>query len=286
MRRRLWLIGGTQESRQLVAQILAHVKRRGEHPLGKDAPGLLVTVTTCAARALYPETDAITLRVGPLTVSQAADLIASERIGAVLDASHPFATEISAHAIALAQRFDLPYLRYERPTVAASAEIAWQDAAGRAGNLQLPDFASLVAGGYLQGERTLLTVGYRNLSQVQPWQSQGTLYARILPSASALAAAIAAGFTADRLIALRPPVSPALEKALWQQWRITQVVTKASGQPGGEDHKLQVAAELKVRLIRISRPPVVYPVQTVCLQEAVQFGLDFLQASEEHLAMG
>ncbi|HEY9888120.1 MAG TPA: hypothetical protein V6D02_06945, partial [Candidatus Obscuribacterales bacterium] len=30
------------------------------------------------------------------------------------------------------------------------------------------------------------------------------------------------------------PISPELERALWQQWQLTQVITKASGHPGGE----------------------------------------------------
>ena len=36
----------------------------------------------------------------------------------------------------------------------------------------------------------------------------------------------------DRIIAIRPPISRELEQALWQQWRISLVVTKASGQSG------------------------------------------------------
>ena len=87
----------------------------------------------------------------------------------------------------------------------------------------------------------------------------------------ALEAAIAAGFAADRLIALRPPISPDLEKALWQQWRITRVVAKASGQPGGELTKRQIAAELGVQLILIQRPTLAYPQQTADLQAVVQF---------------
>jgi precorrin-6A/cobalt-precorrin-6A reductase len=85
------------------------------------------------------------------------------------------------------------------------------------------------------GERTLLTLGYRQLRPFAPWQSQACLFARILPSLPALDGALAAGFTPERLIALRPPISAELETALWQQWQITQVITKASGPAGGED---------------------------------------------------
>ncbi|MEO1300350.1 MAG: precorrin-6A/cobalt-precorrin-6A reductase [Cyanobacteria bacterium J06636_16] len=131
----------------------------------------------------------------------------------------------------------------------------------------------MFSGGYLPRERTLLTLGYRWLADFASWQSQGTLFARILPSQTALAAALAAGFSSERIIALRPPISNSLERALWQQWHITQVVTKASGKAGGEDQKQAIAAELGIRLIRISRPVITYPAQTNCLETAVQFGL-------------
>ncbi|MDA0867399.1 MAG: precorrin-6A/cobalt-precorrin-6A reductase, partial [Cyanobacteria bacterium] len=95
-----------------------------------------------------------------------------------------------------------------------------------------------------------------------------------LPMAEAVTAAIAAGFTRQRLIALHPPVTPALEKALWQQWEISQVITKASGAPGGEATKYEIAAQLGVRLLVIDRPPIAYPRQTHCLTTAIAFAWD------------
>jgi precorrin-6A/cobalt-precorrin-6A reductase len=114
-------------------------------------------------------------------------------------------------------------------------------------------------------------MGYKSLHWFQPWHDRATLFARILPSAIALGAALQAGFTSERLIALRPPISAELERALWQQWQISMVVTKASGVAGGEDIKRQVAAELGVQLVIIDRPPVPYPQQTSDLQTALTF---------------
>jgi precorrin-6A/cobalt-precorrin-6A reductase len=101
------------------------------------------------------------------------------------------------------------------------------------------------------------------------------LFARILPSPTALEAVLAAGFTPDRIIALRPPITAELEVALWRQWQITQVITKASGQAGGEDRKQAIAAKLGVRLIRIARPAIAYPKQTDSLDTAIEFALRY-----------
>ena len=87
----------------------------------------------------------------------------------------------------------------------------------------------------------------------------------------ALAAAFEAGFTSDRLIALRPPVSVALERSLWQQWGITKVIAKCSGRAGGELTKRSVAAELRIPLWLIQRPSLVYPKQTDSVAVAIRF---------------
>ncbi len=167
-----------------------------------------------------------------------------------MDASHPFAVEISRGAIAAAQALQIPYWRYERPTITRSATTLID---------YVPDLNAVLTDGLLAGQRVLLILGYRWLNHFRPWQDRGTLFARILPSAPALNAALAAGFTPDRLLALRPPVSPELETALWQQWDITRVMIKASGRAGGETVKVRVAEALGIPLTIINRPAQNYP---------------------------
>lgn len=258
--KRIWLIGGTQESAQLAAAIAStHLP-------------VTVSVTTAAAQQLYPSwsaatTDGATRKVwiGQLNDATIADFLNSEKVGVILDASHPYAIEISQLAITTANDFDLPYLRFERPVLSLDAE-QWSNSE----NIY-PDFATLLASDRLVGQRVLLIVGYRPLALFQPWQARATLFARLLPSTTAINAAIAAGFTPDRLFAMRPPIAAELEKALWRQWEISLVVTKSSGTAGGEDVKRQVAAELEVPLIAIARPPMVYPQQTSDLNVALEF---------------
>jgi precorrin-6A/cobalt-precorrin-6A reductase len=235
----LWIIGGTGEAVELAT--------------AAAAAGIpcLVTVTTVAARAAYPESALLRVWVGPLTANALEPFLGAQGVGAVLDASHPFAVEISRGAIAAAKALGLPYWRFERPGLAPAPSPQVHTVAGLEAVLR-PEM--------LVGQRVLLTLGYRWLHRFAPWQGQATVFARILPSPVALAAALAAGFGPDRIIALRPPISPSLERALWQQWQITRVITKASGAPGGEDTKRAIAEELGVDLIVINRPRLDYPV--------------------------
>jgi precorrin-6A/cobalt-precorrin-6A reductase len=181
--------------------------------------------------------------VGRLTEREIPDFLQTENICAIVDASHPFAVQISQMAAQCSQQQNLPYLRFERPVLEVTDQV-----------LEVPDLEALLQGNYLPQKRVLLTLGANWLPHFQPLQSQAVLFARILPQPESLQTAIAAGFTPDRLIALRPPISEDLERALWQQWRIETVITKASGTAGGEARKQQLAQQLGIQLIRIARP--------------------------------
>lgn len=247
--KRIWLIGGTQESAAISSTLIQH-----------QIPAL-VTVTTEAARQLYPQSSTLDIWVGRLAVDELPQFLQNQSICAVLDASHPYAVAISESAIAATQALSIPYLRYERPAIAS----------GQPNQLTFPSIEDIIASDIFTDQRVLLTIGYRWLPLFQPWQDRATLFVRILPSTVALNAALAAGFTPDRIIALRPPISAALEQALWQQWQISMVVTKASGTAGGEDIKRQIAKQLGVSLVTIERPAITYPNQTDDVEQAIQF---------------
>lgn len=263
--KQLWLIGGTAESAE-IARALA----------GRSLPHW-ITVTTAGARGLYPAEAQV--QVGAIATAEMAAFIARRRIGAIVDASHPFARAVSEGAIAAATQAQCPYLRFERPGLASGP------AARFTGNPAGPNIVArledILTPEFMAGQRLLLILGYRSLPQFAPWQGQAELFARILPSPTALTAALAAGFSPQRLIALRPPVSAELEAALWQQWGITQVVAKASGEAGGEAIKRQVAETLGVRLSLIRRPEMTYPQQTDRLAAVLVFAQQHLRSHSD-----
>lgn len=248
---RIWLVGGTSDSATIARAIAAE-----QFPC-------TVTVTTSAARSLYPQRQNLKIEIASMDISQMHKFCWREQIVAIVDASHPYAVAVSEGAFATAQTKQIPYLRYERPSVNFPSLDK--------GAIELDSFQTLVNGDYLLGQRVLLTVGYKALPLFKPWQNRATLFTRLLPALNSLEVAISAGFSSDRIIALRPPVSAELEKALWQQWQISLVVTKASGRAGGEDVKRSVAAELGVPLIVIARPKVAYPQQTSNLSDVIAF---------------
>ena len=252
MSNKVWLIGGTRDS-ATIANILA-----------ESQVSLVITVTTDSAQTLY--SCGAEVFVGCLDKSAMGSFCQQNSVKAVIDASHPYATQVSRQAIAVTTQLKIPYLRYERANY-PDWDVRKQDTEV----IKLASFDSLLTGDYLINQRVLLTVGCNALPKFQSWQKRATLFARILPKIKSLEMAIAAGFNSDRLIAIRPPLSVDTETALWRQWQISLVVTKASGKAGGEDVKRQVAANLGIPLIIITRPQINYPQQTSEFAEVLAF---------------
>ena len=248
----IWLIGGTSES-VIIAQLIAQNKLN-----------FIVSVTTDNACHLYESLASCQIFVGKLTGKMIIDFINKHHISAIVDCSHPFATEISRSVIAMSKSLNLPYLRFDRPEVnitASDSLVTW-----------VSSLESLITDNSpLEGKRVLLTIGAKYLPLFQNYQSSAFLYTRILPYPDSLNLAYQGGFTCDRIIALRPPISKDLETALWKSWQIEIVVTKAAGKAGGEDIKYQVAQALNIPLIIIARPQVNYPQMTSNLDDVKEF---------------
>lgn len=277
---KVWLIGGTSESAELSRALAS-----------RQIP-FIVTVTTEAAKALYSAQTHVV--VGKLTLTQMEVFLRQHQIACVLDASHPFAKIVSEGAIAAvrrheeerikAQKFEeasaIAYLRYERKNLSAStvSDRAIDSVSDSASDGEVSIDTSLEAilnNSQLHNQRVLFTLGYRSLlshaTQISQLRQSAQLFARILPSQAAISAAISVGFSSKEIVALRPPVSYDLEKALWQHWKISLVVAKASGHAGGEAIKRQLAAELGIQLRLLKRPSVAYPHQSDCVADIVQF---------------
>ena len=243
----LWLIGGTSESKQ-IARSLAD----WGYPW-------LATVTTSTALQLYASLPgrAEVTRLSSTTVHR---FLSNRGIQAIIDASHPFATEISCIAIQAAKTHNIPYLRYERPVVPLEPST-----------ILLPNFSSLLQPQYLESQRVLLTTGVKTLALFRDWQTRSLLWARILPTDRSKQQALAAGFPASRLIQQKLPVIQDREMQLWRSLNLTKVVTKESGDAGGFSIKQDIARQLGIDLIAVARPPMQYPQCVNTLAEVISF---------------
>ncbi len=162
--------------------------------------------------------------------------VSREKIGAIVDATHPYAVRISHNAHGAAQKAKVPYLRLERPQWRAESDDRWIEVASAADAVAaLPRRA-----------RAFVTIGRK---EVAPFFARPDLQgvARMIEAPSV---SVPAGWT---LIQARPPFSLEEEARLLVQHGITHLVSKNSG---GEltRAKIVAARERKIPVVMVARP--------------------------------
>lgn len=220
---------------------------------------VLVLAGTAEARALSQHLDALpdvelvvslagrtsaaadhggTVRVGGFDgVDGLETHLMKERIDAIVDATHPFATTMSAHAIQAAHRTGLPHLRFERPPWRAQPGDHWTEVADVAGAAR-----ALPA---LGASRVLLTIGRTGLDAFGDIVDVHFIVRSIeTVDEQSLADVV--------FLRARGPFTVADEVALLEGHAIDAMVTKNSG---GDDAKLVAARELDIPVIMVRRPP-------------------------------
>jgi precorrin-6A/cobalt-precorrin-6A reductase len=250
------LLSGTSEGRILGTRLRA------------EGLPFIASVTTPEARQLFAAIDpAPEVLVTRFSGDALATLLRERQVGAILDATHPFAQHISVTAMQAAAQAQLPYVRYERPTTSLTGvpqEHEWE------ATIMAPDLETAAQICLERGSRVFLTTGTKTLPLFHQVMACKWVMARILPTMTSLSQALQAGLPPAQILALRGPFSEELERALLREYRIDLLVTKDSGAAGGLDTKLQAAAALRVPAVVVSRPPLQYPNLCHDLEQAVQ----------------
>ncbi|QNJ02469.1 precorrin-6A/cobalt-precorrin-6A reductase [Synechococcus sp. PROS-U-1] len=166
----------------------------------------------------------------------------------VLDATHPFASQISHALVRACAEVGQPLVRYERRLEPL-------------GGASLVTDAQALAALPLQGQRLLLAIGGRHLPvMAAAVRRAGAIpYGRALPSPDGLCAALRAGLPPDHLAVVRPlqgDVAGAIERALCRRWGISAVLCRQSGGVTEQLwHRLTRELELSLLLLRRPAPP-------------------------------
>jgi precorrin-6A/cobalt-precorrin-6A reductase len=109
---RILILGGTAEARQLAGRLAGRA-------------GLEITLSL-AGRTASPTAQPVPIRVGGFGGPDGlAKYLVDERIDALIDATHPYASVISANAVAAARRSGMPLIALRRPPWIAVAGDQW-----------------------------------------------------------------------------------------------------------------------------------------------------------------
>ena len=223
---RVLLLGGTTEATAL-AQSMAQTA--------------IDAVFSYAGRTDSPIEQPLPTRIGGFGgVLGLANYIATENITHVVDATHPFAAQMSNNAVAACHMANTPLLAFQRAPWAAQPGDAWRD---------VPDTEAAVAALPATPARIFLAIGKQTLAAFST-QPQHFYLLRLVDAPYAALPLPNADVILDR-----GPFTVAGDLALMRAHAITHVVAKNAGGKGAAA-KLQAARELQVPVIMIARPKI------------------------------
>ena len=116
----------------------------------------------------------------------------------------------------------------------------------------------------------LITLGTNSIHEFKNLKNIENIYFRILPVKISIEKAENAGIKAKNIIGLQGPFSKEFNMAVYKNYEIKYVVTKESGDTGGELEKLQAAYETGVIPIILKRPKIEYPWVTEDMEEILK----------------
>ncbi|MEU6562811.1 cobalt-precorrin-6A reductase [Nocardia nova] len=222
---KILILGGTREARELAGLVT------GE-------PGFEV-VSSLAGRVRDPVLPVGEVRIGGFGgIEGLREWLCGNDIDLVVDATHPFAGTISAHAAQAAGSTGVPLLHVRRPGWTEQPGDRW---------VRVPDLpaAARAAAGY---ERVFLTIGRQGVAQFAgPTRSWFLIRAIDPPSGPVPAHHL--------LLLARGPFTVETELELLREHRIDALVTKDSG-GGLTEAKLIAARDHGIPVIVVDRPPV------------------------------
>jgi precorrin-6x reductase len=236
----IWVFAGTADGNALAAEL----SRRGYRLIVSTASDYGAELASIALPG-------VEVRSGSQGVAARRSQLQQSRAVAIVDATHPFAIEISNQLTQLSAELNIPYVRYERPAAVVPSFAR-----------QVPDMPEAARLALEIGRRIFLATGIKDVDAFlkQSGAEHREWWLRITPDTGSLELALKTGVPRSHICAMQGPFSADLNIALWSAWKVDCVVTKESGEAGGFGSKAEAADKLGIPLIVVKRPQIFYPV--------------------------
>lgn len=258
---RVLIFAGTTEGRTL-SEYLS--ENRIEHT---------VCVATEYGEEVLSASPYMTIHQGRMGVSEMEKLMQTGSFAAVVDATHPYAVEVTANIREASQEAKLPYLRLKR----------WLDAETEGSIFYFHSNEECVDALEKTEGNILLTTGSKELATYCSHPLvKDRLYVRILPGMESISICTELGIKGKQMIAMQGPFSTEMNEAILHQYEIACMVTKKSGRQGGYPEKLEAAkrAGIPVYVIEPADTERGYSMEEVCEK------LQILLCAEKSVSVG
>jgi len=222
---RVLILGGTADANRLVAAVA-------------KAPRI-DAVLSYAGRTENPPPPPIAWRVGGFGgVDGLVNYLRTEKIARVVDATHPFAAQISAHAVAACAVADVPLLALERPPWSRMPGDDW---------IEVDDLAAAADALGSAPRRVFLGIGRQHLECFAAYPQHAYLVRLVDPPRAPLP------LQGVEVIVARGPFDFASDRAMLVKHRIEVVVARNAGGDSASA-KIEAARELGLPVVMVRRP--------------------------------
>lgn len=240
------LFGGTTEGREL-AQAL----------IGRGVRTILCVATEYGREVLGEgllENPNLEVRVRRMDAGEIAELIRRECPALVIDATHPYADQVTHNVREACERTGVLRLRCLRPRCEGT-RVGEQENAAAGSTIRFASAGEAARWLAKRDGKVLVTTGSKELEEFLILEEfEQRVYARVLPTVPSLEACLKLGLSGRHIIAMQGPFSEDTNRSQLEEFGCRYLVTKDTGDNGGFGEKLRAAEAFGAVALVIERP--------------------------------
>lgn len=229
---RICVFAGTTEGRRII-----------DYLTEQENTFVAASVATEYGEELIEHKSNLHIYSGRMTEQEMENLL-DEGFDLTIDATHPYAGEVTENIVSACKKKNCEYIRVLRDSTSAGESARF-----------FADIESLVTFLSEQEGRVLLTTGSKDIlkySEIKDFQER--VWARVLPMEESISACKEAGLAPSHIIAMQGPFSSELNAAMLKSIGADFLVTKDGGTSGGFKEKVEAVEALGKMLLVIGRP--------------------------------
>lgn len=233
------LILGTSEGREILSM------------LNEFTEDILISTATAYGGEILKGYKYKKINTKPLHKEKLSSMLKENQINVLIDASHPYALEVTKNAREVSKKLSIEYVRYERPSSAEEFEkndkVIFLD-----DYKDLNDALKNIKGNILN------TSGSRNIGKILDLKLENRIIHRVLPSVKVLDECFKLGVKVEDIMAIKGPISKELNKAFIKDYDAKALILKDSGPQGGTKEKILACLECDIYALVIMRKRINY----------------------------
>ncbi|AUM94820.1 TPA: cobalt-precorrin-6A reductase [Clostridium botulinum] len=233
------LILGTSEGREILSL------------LNKFTDNILISTATAYGGEILKNYKYKKLNTKPLNKEELSNMLKENQVNILIDASHPYALEVTKNAREVSKDLNIKYVRYERPS-------SVEEFKKNKKVVFLEDYKDLNEALKNIKGNILNTSGSRNIDKILNLKLENRIIHRVLPSIKVLEDCFNLGVKVEDLMAIKGPISKELNKAFIKDYDAKALILKDSGPQGGTKEKILACLECDIYALVIRRKKINY----------------------------